>query len=297
MFTPSHFTRGGVAAFRYGNRATRRSRASLSEKYGYANSIPTAIVREEAMINRTMRSDVPRILPMRLLTILGTAIGLASCATRVGNEDAGNELKVQKATQALTNRVLLHRGSIWKYQASGVDLGTDWIQPGWDDTGWNTGKGELGFGDGDEATKIASPVGNAKLATVYFRTSFDIADTSQFAGVRLSFVRDDAAIIYLNGVEIFRDNNLPSSGVTYATRASRDVSAPEESLAVQVDVPTSVSAKKCRVDRAVDGGSFEHVGTVWAERFTSYVDPSLEPNRAYTYRVRAVRDSGEMGSN
>lgn len=56
--------------------------------------------------------------------------------------------------------------------------------------------------------------------------------------------------------------------------------------------------RKYRIDRAVDSGPFEHIGTVWADQFTSYLDPSLEPNRSYRYRVRSVLTSGdELMSN
>ena len=60
---------------------------------------------------------------------------------------------------------------------------------------------------------------------------------------------------------------------------------------------TSSEDTKYRIDRATGSGAFEQVGAVWADRFTSYVDASLEPNQTYSYRVRAIEQTGESVSN
>jgi len=49
---------------------------------------------------------------------------------------------------------LVSQGSVWKYLDTGIDQGTAWREPAFDDTGWLAGPAQLGFGDGDEATLI-----------------------------------------------------------------------------------------------------------------------------------------------
>lgn len=59
--------------------------------------------------------------------------------------------------------------------------------------------GEFGFGEGDETTII-----NAGFITTYFRKTFNITSLDDF--YRLRIRRDDGIVIYINGVEVFRDN-------------------------------------------------------------------------------------------
>ena len=58
------------------------------------------------------------------------------------------------------------------------------------------------FGDGDEATTVSG--GNI---TYLFRTTFMAGDAAD--ELWLELLRDDSAVVYLNGVEVLRDN-LPA---------------------------------------------------------------------------------------
>lgn len=59
-----------------------------------------------------------------------------------------------------------------------------WRDPAFDDSTWAQGKGELGYGDGDEATTVASgPDSTANDITTYFRTSFTVTDPAAFTGL------------------------------------------------------------------------------------------------------------------
>lgn len=111
---------------------------------------------------------------------------------------------------------LVPAGSDWKYEASGTDLGTAWSQPVYNDSAWSSGPAQLGYGDGDEATKIpASPV----RSCYYFRHAFEVTDPGVFTSLSLEVLRDDGAVVYLNGVEVAR-YNMPAGPITYGTWAS-----------------------------------------------------------------------------
>jgi hypothetical protein len=45
-------------------------------------------------------------------------------------------------------------GSSWKYLDNGTDQGVAWRQSNFDDAVWKSGIGELGYGDGGEATVV-----------------------------------------------------------------------------------------------------------------------------------------------
>ena len=55
--------------------------------------------------------------------------------------------------------------------------------------------------------------------TAYFRHHFTLADAAGFTQLTLRLLRDDGAVVYLNGTELLRDN-LPSGTISSTTNAS-----------------------------------------------------------------------------
>jgi len=126
--------------------------------------------------------------------------------------------------------VIVPRGSVWKYLDDGTDQGTVWRETGFNDNNWNSGQAQLGYGDGDEVTTV-SYGGNSsnKYITTYFRHSFQVAEEDKSAtGFMIDLLRDDGAIVYLNGHEIIR-TNMDNGSINYQTTASSSMGAPLES--------------------------------------------------------------------
>ncbi|HKQ38751.1 MAG TPA: Ig-like domain-containing protein [Verrucomicrobiae bacterium] len=122
-------------------------------------------------------------------------------------------IQVQAAPNAL-----IPAGSVWRYLDTGADPGTAWISPSYNDSAWRLGPAELGFGDGDEATVIRSTNVTGRLITAYFRRTFNVSNPSTIGNLSLQLWRDDGAVVYLNGVEVLR-NNMPAGSITYSTLA------------------------------------------------------------------------------
>ncbi len=99
---------------------------------------------------------------------------------------------------------LLQRGSTWSYNATGQDLGTAWRTPAYDVSSWPTGPAEFGWGDGDEATLMPSGT-----LTQYFVKHINVTNPSQYKTISVLLKRDDGAAVYVNGVEVVRDNLPP----------------------------------------------------------------------------------------
>ncbi|HSR39084.1 MAG TPA: hypothetical protein VLL95_09225, partial [Phnomibacter sp.] len=55
---------------------------------------------------------------------------------------------------ANSQTVLLPFQYTWKFLDNGSNQGTTWVQPGFADAAWSSGPGQLGYGDGDEATVV-----------------------------------------------------------------------------------------------------------------------------------------------
>jgi autotransporter-associated beta strand protein len=124
---------------------------------------------------------------------------------------------------------LVATGAVWNYHAAGTDLGTAWRSNSFNDAAWSSGPSMLGFGDANgllPATLIAS---NGQWTT-YFRRTFQVPVPSQVQTLAGRIQRDDAAVVYLNGEEIWRDPNLPATGViSYNTPTLASLGGADES--------------------------------------------------------------------
>jgi len=125
---------------------------------------------------------------------------------------------------------LVAAGSIWKYLDTGDNLtGGPWITTGFDDSSWLAGPAQLGYGDGDEATVVNGIYpGGQRIITTYFRRTFNVASPSAYTFLVSRLLRDDGAVIYINGVEAYRDN-MPAGPIDNNTLASTSVGGPAES--------------------------------------------------------------------
>lgn len=138
---------------------------------------------------------------------------------RVGRRGLCLVLLLCSASVASASDMLVSPGAVWKYLDDGSDQGTRWTEPGFDDGDWPSGPAQLGYGDGDEATVVSyGPDPANKHITTYFRHVFDVAEPSLLTSLMLKILRDDGAVVYLNGDEIFR-SNMPPGPVTYQTTA------------------------------------------------------------------------------
>ena len=123
---------------------------------------------------------------------------------------------------------LVPPGSTWKYLDNGSNQGTAWRQPSFNDGSWLTGQAQLGYGDGDEQKVVSfGSDPNNKYITTYFRLSFHVANPSIYTGLILRLLKDDGAVVYLNGTEIHRVN-MPGGSISHTTLASTALGSPDE---------------------------------------------------------------------
>ena len=98
----------------------------------------------------------------------------------------------------------------------------------------------LGYGgDGEVTTVSFGPNSDAKYITTYFRRAFEISDTNSFRSLKLRLVRDDGAVVYLNGVEVFR-SNMPTGAIGFTTNATAAFSGGDEFIAVETNLPPTL---------------------------------------------------------
>jgi len=128
-----------------------------------------------------------------------------------------------------TTTTFVSSGDDWKYFDLGTDQGAAWRQPGFDDSAWSAGPSQLGYGDGDEATVVGyGPSSSTKYVTTWFRRSFVASGVAALTRLELRLVRDDGAVVYLNGTEVAR-SNMPAGTVSFSTTASSAIAGAAES--------------------------------------------------------------------
>ena len=136
--------------------------------------------------------------------------------------------KAQFTTNALfAGNSFGQTNQIWRYEEVADLTGTGWEQKNYNDSGWASGRALLAF----EATawvnpfrntvlmdpRLASnpPVGHAR----YFRTHFTWTGSAAGGTLLFNARLDDGALIYLNGVEVFR-LRPPPDPITHAAVGS-----------------------------------------------------------------------------
>ncbi len=125
------------------------------------------------------------------------------------------------------------QGAVWKYLVTATDPGAAWKNLIFDDTTWPQGPAELGYGDGDEITNFGAididPVtaGIQRPVTNYFRHTFNLVNPPAFSGLNVRVKRDDGAVVYLNGQEIFR-TAMQAGAIGFATPGNSGVNVTDD---------------------------------------------------------------------
>ncbi len=124
---------------------------------------------------------------------------------------------------AMSSTIFVPAGAVWKYRDDGSNQGTDWREIAFDDSTWESGPAQLGYGDGDEATVVSFGANsNRKHITTYFRHTFTVTTPSAYHDLKLNVLKDDGAVVYLNGAEVYR-YNMPAGPAAYDTLAAATI--------------------------------------------------------------------------
>lgn len=131
------------------------------------------------------------------------------------DEDASNN-SISKTISVIkeVDKIYFDKGGAWRYWDDAADPGLSWNTTDYEDIDWRVGKGQLGYGQGDEECPIEK--GNISY---YFRKKVEIEDVSELKDMYLHLVHDDAAIVYVNGQEALRSELMPTGNITHSTPA------------------------------------------------------------------------------
>lgn len=118
---------------------------------------------------------------------------------------------------SMAQTTLITYGSGWNYLDNGSDQGTAWRSLSFNDSSWKTGNGKFGYGLPGLATIISyGPNTSQKYITTYFRKKIFLANPANFTSFTAGVMRDDGIVVYVNGVEVYRDK-MPTGSINYLT--------------------------------------------------------------------------------
>ncbi len=182
--------------------------------------------------------------PPYRFTIASLGVGNYTFTARATDNDGGITTSAISNVQAVafTDTTTIVRGAAWKYFDQGTDQGTAWKELSFDDNTWASGNAELGYADSPVTTLRQGPdsptTSVTKFITYYFRKQFSIVDASQVIGLRMNLLRDDGAVVYLNGTEVAR-SNMNAGAVDYLTESATIVSNADETTYFPITLPFS----------------------------------------------------------
>ncbi len=111
----------------------------------------------------------------------------------------------------------LYEGDQWKLFLGTANPPSDWSSSSFDDSGWISAQGGIGYGDGDDVTLVPDTT-----SSFYYRKVFTVTDITKLDSAILSMDYDDGFIAFLNGVEIARSYNMPGGAVNFDTYTTTD---------------------------------------------------------------------------
>lgn len=129
--------------------------------------------------------------------------------------------------------------SLWRYLDDGTNQDTAWRRPGFNDSTWAFGPGKLGYSDNPATVLRFGPSSSNKYITYYFRKNINVTSMAALADtLELNILRDDGAVVYINGREVVR-TNMPAGVINYMTWSSSIVDGPDESTYFPYLIPKS----------------------------------------------------------
>lgn len=118
---------------------------------------------------------------------------------------------------------------VWKYDQTGLNLGTNWRLSTYDDSSWASGLGV--FAKEDLSVIVAltrTPLlltntgASTATLTYYFRTQFVLSNNLSSITIVTSNLINDGSVVYLNGTEAYRIN-MPAGTISSGSFASTTI--------------------------------------------------------------------------
>ena len=158
---------------------------------------------------------------------------------------------------AVVTTNLVEFGDTWNFLDTGVDQGTAWRESSFDDSTWDSDGGQFGYGNNGEqnggTTVNFGGVANNKHITTYFRKTFNVA-AGDVVSATLNLIRDDGVVVFLDGVEIGRNNFdhlAATAAIGFGTLANNAIGGNNENnpISFSIDIKRAFARQSHAGDR------------------------------------------------
>lgn len=200
-----------------------------------------------------------------------------------------------KGWTTASSQTIIPSGDSWYYSDLGTDLGTGWKETGYDHSSWSQGNAELGYGDGDETTTVSyGSNSNSKYITTYFIKNFTLTETQKNSNnFTIKLLKDDGAIVYINGQEVIRAN-MGTGTITYTSTAVSSVSGTAESAFTVYSIASdyfltgenTIAVEVHQISASSSDLSFD------LELSCSYLNSSSYLSTSSDYNLTLTKDTG-----
>jgi hypothetical protein len=164
-----------------------------------------------------------------VVILLGVMAGTQAIAQPAMGKLEPKPFREANTTQGvLPSDVVLTTNTTWKYLDNGSNQSTAWREVGFDDATWVSGLAPLGYGNAVSTVISFGPDPNNKFITAYFRKTFMVTTPTDYESYMLHLMRDDGAVVYVNGSEVMR-SNMPAGNIVHTTRSLTGTSSSGES--------------------------------------------------------------------
>jgi secreted PhoX family phosphatase len=130
---------------------------------------------------------------------------------------------------------IFDKGTSWSYQDLDQAQPDAWKNQNHDISSWSVGNGPLGYGDPVTTTIHGGATG---LTTAYFAKDITVDLATLTNEMELGVMRDDGIVVYLNGVEVVRDN-MPAGVIGFNTLSSTTIDGAAENVYNVFSIPKS----------------------------------------------------------
>ncbi len=227
----------------------------VSVHYSLTGTIAVPDSKESSIMEGTISFDpgeTLKVLDLPLPASLAFEVVRLALSQPQNAEVTGGELRFIATPPAPPDEVLIPQGAAnWMYQAQRAEPVGDWRALDYDESPWVKNKtAPIGFGGvGASGAYIAlgttlssAEQGSSadRTRTVYFRHHFQVTDPNAVRALSLNLMRDDGAVIYINGSEVGRSNidsgTTVGGVISYSSLATRALDGAEESAFVSMPV-------------------------------------------------------------
>lgn len=130
----------------------------------------------------------------------GNLLAIGNYNNELGSSDLGAVVQLE-----VDGTILIDEGDPVKYffnqTATNLAGVTDWMQPGYNDSGWEDGQNSVGY-NANEITTVPDTNDQGAIYTRFM--PFNLSNAASIGSMTIRIDYDDGVIVWLNGVQVLR---------------------------------------------------------------------------------------------